>query len=87
MNKSIIAQIKARDSIAGIPFCRLLSPDCAGPLDIHHIVSRGAGGEDTLDNLITLCRYHHNQAHNGLVSRAKLYALIGEADPQTAAGR
>ena len=37
-------------------------------LDVHHIKSRGMGGSSDLaihspDNLITLCRYHHDCAH------------------------
>lgn len=36
--------------------------------DIHHIYSRGMGGDpkakqDRIENLIGLCRYHHDQAH------------------------
>jgi len=34
-----------------------------GPSDPHHIISRGAGGDDTRDNLISLCRSHHTQIH------------------------
>lgn len=31
--------------------------------DIHHIVFRSQGGEDTEDNLVVLCRRHHTMAH------------------------
>lgn len=31
--------------------------------DPHHLISRGAGGDDTPENLISLCRSHHIQAH------------------------
>ena len=31
--------------------------------DVHHIIFRSQGGGDNDDNLITLCRNHHNQAH------------------------
>jgi len=30
--------------------------------DVHHIVTRGAGGDDDLANLICLCRECHNNA-------------------------
>jgi hypothetical protein len=33
---------------------------CSAGLDPHHIVPRGAGGDDVPENLITLCRHHHN---------------------------
>ncbi len=36
---------------------------CIGPNDPHHIRSRGAGGGDTPENLISLCRSHHNEIH------------------------
>jgi len=31
--------------------------------DIHHIVFRSHGGADIPENLICLCRHHHDQAH------------------------
>lgn len=31
--------------------------------DAHHITSVGAGGGDTYDNLISLCRAHHQEFH------------------------
>jgi hypothetical protein len=36
---------------------------CGGPLDPHHRVTKGMGGKrapDTVDDLITLCRRHHD---------------------------
>jgi hypothetical protein len=29
----------------------------------HHIKTRGAGGENRIDNLIPLCEAHHNECH------------------------
>ena len=29
----------------------------------HHVVTRGAGGGDTVDNLISLCVKHHSEIH------------------------
>jgi len=31
--------------------------------DIHHVVYKSQQGKDTADNLIALCRHHHDQAH------------------------
>ena len=32
-------------------------------LTIHHITPKSAGGKDNLDNLLTLCDFHHNETH------------------------
>ena len=39
---------------------------CGGSwqLDAHHTVKRSKGGSDDLTNLITLCRFCHNQHHS-----------------------
>ena len=36
--------------------------------DMAHIVSRGAGGSDTLDNVRTLCHRCHMAEHNGRIA-------------------
>lgn len=33
------------------------------PSDPHHVTSKGAGGHDTGDNVVNLCRAHHNEIH------------------------
>lgn len=44
--------------------------------DVHHIVFRSHGGDDIPQNLICLCRTHHDMAHNDeKVWRQKLMAL------------
>jgi hypothetical protein len=37
-------------------------------VDAHHIQHWADGGETSLDNLVTLCRYHHRQLHSGSFS-------------------
>jgi hypothetical protein len=37
-------------------------------VDAHHIRHWADGGETSLDNLVTLCRYHHRQLHRGSYS-------------------
>ena len=37
-------------------------------VDAHHIQHWADGGETSLDNLVTLCRYHHGQLHRGSFS-------------------
>ena len=47
-------------------------------LHVHHIKARVRGGSDALDNLITLCREHHEQLHPWM---RKIKPFIGkEAD-------
>jgi len=36
---------------------------CSGSLDPHHVLRRSQGGTDTADNLVTLCRAHHDWVH------------------------
>lgn len=46
-------------------------------LSVHHIVPLAEDFEKRLepDNLITLCRYHHEQAERGMILRKKLLEL------------
>jgi hypothetical protein len=37
-------------------------------VDAHHIKHWADGGDTSLDNLVTLCRYHHRQLHRGSFS-------------------
>jgi 5-methylcytosine-specific restriction endonuclease McrA len=44
--------------------CRYCGRDIAGNFaDPHHVVPRGNGGSDNMDNLRTLCRDCHNLKH------------------------
>lgn len=53
-----------------------LRDGCSGGLDVHHIDTRGSGGDDVLPNLICLCRRHHTLAHQGLISRGHLRGIL-----------
>lgn len=37
------------------------------PTDIHHITPLSLGGKDTVDNLVLLCRNHHDLADSGII--------------------
>ena len=52
------------------PYCQL----CGNVKDIqvHHLKSKGSGGNDTPDNLISLCKYCHAKTHSGQISREQL---------------
>ncbi len=45
--------------------CRF--PGCANTryLDAHHVTHWANGGETKLSNLVSLCRFHHHEAHEG----------------------
>ena len=42
----------------------------------HHIISKGAGGNDTIDNLIELCGNCHRDVHDGKIQKEKLLQII-----------
>ncbi len=44
------------------PGCRARSG-----LHVHHILARGVGGPNTLDNLVVLCDFHHLSIHRGWI--------------------
>jgi 5-methylcytosine-specific restriction endonuclease McrA len=48
------------------------------PSSVHHIVSRGAGGPDVPENLITLCRLHHQGAESGQYTPGELRQILSE---------
>ncbi len=49
---------------------------CWGEHDMHHIDTKGSGGGDLRDNLIRLCRHHHQMAHNGKIPKSKLFESL-----------
>lgn len=45
--------------------------------DAHHVTSRGAGGGDTRDNIMPLCRKHHIYMHSkGIFEAIRQYPKI-----------
>jgi hypothetical protein len=54
-------------------FCQI----CGHPGDdVHHIVSRGAGGPDHIYNLIYLCRQCHKEIHDGKLERHWIFCFV-----------
>jgi predicted restriction endonuclease len=47
-------------------------------LDVHHIETRGSGGDDDVKNMICLCRKHHQMAGNGLISKKYMREILEE---------
>jgi hypothetical protein len=62
---SINRALGMRDTTCRFPGC------CESRyVDVHHVKHWADGGETSLDNLVTLCRYHHRQLHQGSFSIA-----------------
>ena len=58
------------------PFCEICGYHSDPP---HHIRTRGAGGGDEPENLISLCTAHHGEAHTmGVMSFADKYERFFE---------
>ena len=66
----------ARDGICLAGF--FLKEPCCGGLDAHHIKTKGSGGGDNPENLITLCRGHHNDAHAGKITKGQMKSWLEE---------
>lgn len=49
---------------------------CVEGIDPHHIQTVGSGGDDTLENLICLCRYHHQLAQTYVIEPRELRELL-----------
>jgi hypothetical protein len=52
--------LRERDGVCRYPGCQE-----AEYVEAHHIRHWADGGETRLDNLVTLCRFHHRQLHRG----------------------
>jgi hypothetical protein len=52
--------LQERDGVCRYPGCHE-----SRYVDAHHIHHWAEGGETSLDNLVTLCRFHHRQLHRG----------------------
>ena len=49
---------------------------CGSPgNDIHHVNYRSLGGTNDIENLMALCRYHHDLAHSGGLSAEQLQEI------------
>ncbi|MCB2146583.1 MAG: HNH endonuclease [Deltaproteobacteria bacterium] len=67
-NEKQYVRDRDRTCLAGF----FLKETCSEGVDVHHIHSRGSGGDDVRENMICLCRNHHNRAHTGQITRSQL---------------
>jgi hypothetical protein len=51
--------------------------ECRFGLDPHHIIKRSGLGDDVAENIITLCRKHHNMAEENKISQDELREILG----------
>lgn len=68
--KEVYQQVLARDM--GCMGAQQVRIPCAGRIDPHHIKRRSQGGLDTLDNLVSLCRAHHDWVHQHISEAIEL---------------
>lgn len=58
------------------PYCEICGSPCSN--EPHHIVTRGAGGNDVPENLIQLCPVCHTKAHTGELRRDLLVKTVAK---------
>ena len=73
-----LKQIKSPETMAKIReigFCEYCGATWRA-LHAHHITSRGAGGNDTEDNLVCLCVNCHTAAHSAEIKKDELRRIV-----------
>lgn len=69
-------------SAARKKYCELCGvPVHPEQIHVHHIKSRGSGGHDQADNLISLCWRCHLKVHEGRIGRARLFSCVQGREP------
>lgn len=52
------------------------SCDLPGRLEMAHIIPKGSGGSDTINNVVMLCKYHHDLHDGREQRRLREYRLL-----------
>ena len=75
-------EIKERDKYLCVYCLRVDRGITRDSLEVHHIVKISASEEGKLqdENLITLCRYHHEMAEKNMISKEELYGLVNKVE-------
>ena len=65
------------ERVRAIGICFMIGRgECSGGLTVHHIDTRGSGGDDVEDNLILLCGRHHLLAQVGIISKKEVRSFL-----------
>jgi hypothetical protein len=67
---------KARDRDGACLYGLWHKDGCRGILDGHHITPVGVGGPDVIENVISLCRWHHTLAEARRIEPDELRRLM-----------
>lgn len=76
---------KALEAIRAIGHCEVCKVICRP--HPHHLRTRAAGGGDFEPNLIAVCPKCHRMAHDGLIPKTQLRAIVGERFVRQRGGR
>lgn len=74
VNPDFYKAVHERDGVCLWGMCH--HDGCQGPLEAHHIVPRGRGGDDLPENGILLCQKHHQQYHRHEISEEELREVL-----------
>lgn len=71
VNKKLLKEMR-------LPYCEL----CGNSFntEVHHIVSRAAGGDDVRENLVCLCFRCHTIAHYGGITKERLREIVARRE-------
>jgi hypothetical protein len=70
--------VQRRDGVCLVGLSRPEYGPCTQGAHGHHIDTRGSGGDDTKENLITLCPRHHDMAHAKKIAPGVLRDILKE---------
>src|SRR5512147_1260894 len=74
VDSTVTQQARERD---GVCLYGLLHKDgCWNVLDGHHMDPVGTGGDDVIENVISLCRKHHTMAEDRRITKRELQAIM-----------
>lgn len=75
-------EIKERDKYLCVYCLQVDRVITRNNLEVHHIVKIKNYKEGRLldENLVTLCRYHHEQAEKKIISKEELYGLVNRVE-------
>ena len=75
-------EIKERDKYLCVYCLQVDRVITRNNLEVHHIVKIKNYKEGRLldENLVTLCRYHHEQAEKNIISKEELYGLVNRVE-------